>query len=700
LKAPARRGRAQAGRVRPERPRLDRAWLIELHRALLLPRLVEEKMLLLLRQGRLSKWFSGIGQEAIAVGVASALEADDWILPMHRNLGVFTTRGVDLKQLLEQLFGRAGGFTGGRDRTFHFGSIPHRIVGMISHLGSTVPVADGLALAAKLRGERRVAATFSGEGGTSEGDFHEAMNLAAVWKLPVLFIVENNAWALSTPVSEQFAAPGVAGRAAGYGMPGSVVDGNDLLAVHRAVSAAAARARAGKGPALLEFMTFRMRGHEEASGTAYVPGRLLKEWAKKDPVLRFERFLEEKGHMTRRAMRTVREELKARIDAVADEALDSPEPDSTEERELGDVYQTPAGGGMDAVEPRESPSEMQDTEVQEPGVHVTETRYVDAISGALRTVMRRDPRVILIGQDIAEYGGAFKVTEGFAREFGGERVRNTPIIESGAIGCALGLALDGFRPMVEMQFADFVTCGFNQIVNHLAKTHYRWGAPVPVVVRLPVGGGVGAGPFHSQDVEAWFTHVAGLKVVAPATPADARGLLLAAFDDGNPVLFLEHKFLYRSAKGPVPEGDTPVPIGRARIARAGSDATIVTYGVGVEWALGAAESMAAEGSGIGASRPAGVEVIDLRSLQPWDRETVLASVRKTGRALVLHEAPVTGGFGAELAATISRDAFEWLDAPVARLGSLDTPVPFSKKLEEIFLPKRKLVAALRGLLAY
>ena len=652
--------------------------LRELHRELLLPRLIEEKMLVLLRQGKLSKWFSGMGQEAIAVGVAKALRPDDWILPMHRNLGVFTVRGLDLVTLFRQLFGKDGGFTRGRDRSFHFGVLEKRIVGMISHLGAMLPVACGLALAAQLKGSRQVAAAFTGDGATSEGDFHEAVNLAAVWRLPVLFVIENNQYGLSTPVAEQYACRELADKGPGYGIPGVVVDGNDLLAVHRAVDRAAERARRGEGPTLLEFKTFRMRGHEEASGTAYVPKPLMEEWSGKDPVNRFERRLVEGGVLSEADTRAVRADLKARIDAAAEEALAAPAPVSTAERELADVF-APAPG------PRRSIAEPD-------AAGAPELRYVDAVSDGLRGVMRGDPRVILLGQDIAEYGGVFKVTEGFAEEFGKPRVRNTPIIESGAVGAALGLALDGFRPMVEMQFGDFITCGFNQVVNNLAKTHYRWGAPVPVVLRVPVGGGVGAGPFHSQNVEAWFTQVAGLKVVAPATPYDAKGLLVAAFEDGNPVLYLEHKLLYRSARGRVPAELYSVPIGRARIARAGGDATIVTYGVGVVWALEAAEKLAAEGPQ--------VEVVDLRSLMPWDRDAVLGSVRRTSRALVLHEAPLGGGFGAEVAAVIGREAFEWLDAPVARLGGLDTPVPFSKALEEVFSPRGRLLPALRDLLAY
>ena len=668
--------------VSADAPEATRA--LDLYRALLFPRMVEEKMLILLRQGRLSKWFSGIGQEAIAVGVAAALNPDDAILPLHRNLGVFTSRGLDLLTLFRQLLGRDGGYTGGRDRTFHFGVPAHHVIGMISHLGAMLPVADGIALAYQLRGQRRVAAVFSGDGGTSEGDFHEAVNLAAVWKLPVLFVIENNQYGLSTPTSEQFACARLSDKGVGYGMAAETVDGNDLDAVVAAVSRAAARGRAGEGPTLLEFVTFRMRGHEEASGVAYVAPHLFEEWAAKDPVARYEARLMDAGVLTAADRDAIRAAFKAHIDEVADQAYASPEPDSSAERELADVYDTrkgalarPAGVPPEAGEGRGA---------------ARETRYIDAISDALRVAMQRDERVILLGQDIAEYGGAFKVTEDFVEEFGKARVRNTPIIESGAIGAAMGLALEGFRPMIEMQFGDFISCGFNQIVNNLAKTHYRWGVGLPVVVRVPVGGGTGAGPFHSQNPEAWFTHVAGLKVVAPATPADAKGLLLSAFDDGNPVLYLEHKFLYRSAKGPVPDGVAPTPIGPARIAREGRDLTVVTWGVGVVWALEAASTLESEG--------VSVEVIDLRTLLPWDRDTVLASVKKTSRAIVLHEAPATGGFGGEVAATIGQDAFGWLDAPVTRVAGLDMPVPFSKKLEAIYSPHGRLIPAIGRLLAY
>lgn len=654
---------------------------IELYRALALPRVIEERMLVLLRQGKLSKWFSGIGQEAVSVGAVSALRGDDWLLPMHRNLGVFTTRGLPLDRLLRQLFGRAGGYTEGRDRSFHFGALEHHLVGMISHLGAMWPVACGLALAEQLAGSDRVALAICGDGATSEGDVHEALNLAAVWRLPVVFVIENNGYGLSTPTDEQYACAALVDRAAGYGMPGARVDGNDVLAVRAAVSEAAARARRGEGPTLLECLTFRMRGHEEASGTAYVPDALFEAWAEKDPLARLAARVVEAGAAGEAELAALRGGLADEVRAAADAALAAPTPSSRAAAELAAVW----GEGIDGIDSTDG------TDGTDGIDDMVEMRYVDAISAGLRAVMEADERAVLIGQDIAEYGGVFKVTEGFVEAFGRERVRNTPIIESGAIGCALGLALAGWRPMVEMQFGDFISCGFNQIVNNLAKTRYRWGASAGVVLRVPHGGGVGAGPFHSQSVEAWFTSVAGLEVVAPATPADAQGLLVAAFGRGNPVLFLEHKALYRSVRGPVPRVARAVPFGQARVARRGQDATVVTWGVGVGWAVEAAEAVAPGHE---------VEVIDLRTLQPWDRAAVLGSVQKTGRALVLHEAPITGGFGGEVAAVIGEQAFEWLDAPVMRLGALDTPVPFARELEALHSPRDRVADALRSLLAY
>ena len=644
------------------------------YRALLLPRVIEEKKLRLIRQGRLSKWFSGFGQEAIAVGVTWALEDDDYVLPMHRNLGVWTTRGVDLERLFCQLMGREGGFTKGRDRTFHFGLPEKNIVGMISHLAAMLPVASGLALAAKLRGQQRVAAAFVGEGATREGDFHEALNLASVWKLPVLFVVENNGYGLSTPTSDVIAVDDIAEAGSGYGMASVVVDGNNVLAVMEAVRNARKRALKGDGPTLLEMKTFRMRGHEEASGTKYVPKELQEKWATLDPIERFLPIAIEK--LGAKRCQSIREELISQIDELAEWALTQPEVTSSAEKEHADLFAVSA-----AVETNGAAAQS------------SEKRFIDAISDGLRFWMRDEPESVVMGQDIAEYGGVFKVTEGFLDEFGADRVRNTPIIESAAVGAAMGLALAGMKAILEIQYADFISCGFNQIVNNLATTFYRWGAPVGVTIRAPFGGGIGAGPFHSQSMEAWFCHVPGLKVVIPSTPADAKGLLLSSLDDPNPVLFFEHKKLYRSIRGSVPDAPVRVPIGKARCAREGTDITIVSWGVGVHWAVEAAEEWSTRGVEI--------EVIDLRTLVPWDREAVLASVRKTSRLIILHEASRTGGFGGEIAAEVTEMAFEHLDAPPMRIGGADLPIAFSKAIEEeVYSARARLDTAIAEGVAY
>jgi 2-oxoisovalerate dehydrogenase E1 component len=645
-----------------------------LYKALMLPRTIEEKMLSLLRQGRLSKWFSGYGQEAIAVGAAWALSRRDYILPTHRNLGVWTTREVPLKPLFCQLMGRQGGYTKGRDRTFHFGMPEKRIIGMISHMAAMLPVACGLGLASRLRNEDFVALAFAGDGATREGDFHEALNLAAVWKLPVIFLVENNGYGLSTPTREAIPVADIADAAAGYGIVGEIVDGNDLLSVIDAVRRAADRGRSGRGPTLIEAKTFRMRGHEEASGVKYVPKELLAEWVKKDPVDRFARHLEESGNMAAAEMAVVCRNLEDEIAEAVEYALAQPEVESTVEAERSDLF----AGSPPPVNPTGGTQNK---------------RFIDAISEALDQAMAHDDRIVIMGQDIAEYGGAFKVTEGLLTKYGRDRVRNTPIIESGAVGAAMGLALEGIPNVLEMQFADFATCGFNQIVNNLATTHYRWGAPLNVTIRAPFGGSIGAGPFHSQSMEAWFCHVPGLKVVVPSTPEDAKGLLLAAIADPNPVLFLEHKYLYRAVKGDVPERPYRKELGKARLARSGTEATIVTYGIGVHWAL--------EEAGWFREHGREIEIIDLRTLIPWDREAVLASVAKTSRALVLHEAPLTAGFGAEIAAAISEQAFALLDAPVVRVAGEEIPIPFSKTLEsQIYSAKSRLRSSITDLLAY
>lgn len=647
--------------------------LLDLYRAMLLPRLIEEKMLLLIRQGKVSKWFSGYGQEAIAVGCTKALRENDFILPLHRNLGVFTSRSVPLQQLFAQWQGKPSGFTKGRDRSFHFGTPEHRIIGMISHLGAMLGVADGIALASNLDGKEDIALVFSGDGGTSEGDFHEALNVAAVWELPVIFLIENNGYGLSTPSSEQFRCKQFIDKAIGYGMKAVQIDGNNILAVYNAVRGIAATMRRDRQPVILEALTFRMRGHEEASGVKYVPKELMDRWAQKDPVEQYGRFLTEIALLNKEKIKTLRSELKSVIDNAWEASLLEPDVNPSVEEELGDVYAAPRTVLARPNPERQSPK-----------------RFVNAISDALRQAMERDPKLILMGQDIAEYGGVFKVTEGFVKEFGKERVRNTPLCESAILASGLGLSLCGRASMIEMQFADFVTCGFNQIVNNLAKTHYRWGHGVNVTVRMPTGAGVGAGPFHSQSNEAWFTHVPGLRVVYPSSPFDAKGLLTTALIEPNPVLFFEHKFLYRSVEELVPDDYYNLPLGKARVVHEGNGMTVVTYGLGVHWIKELA----------GVNPDLGIEIIDLRTLLPWDRETVFASVQKTGRCLVLHEDTTVGGFGGEIAAVVSEECFSFLDAPVMRLGSLETPVPFHPKLEHQFLAQSRLSEKLRQLAGY
>ena len=654
-----------------------------LYRAMLVPRVIEEKMLHLIRQNRISKWFSGYGQEAISVGTTWALNEDDYLLPMHRNLGVWTTRGVALRPLFCQLMGKEGGFTKGRDRTFHFGLPEHHIVGMISHMAAMMPVACGLGQAFRYRDEPRVAVAFCGDGGSREGDFHEALNLASVWNLPVLFIIENNGYGLSTPTSDALGSSQIADAAQGYGMPGEVVDGNDVMEVIDKVETAAGYARAN-GPVLLEMNTFRVRGHEEASGTAYVPSRLIDEWEARDPIDRLTRSALSSGQVDQSSIEQIRTELEAEINEVAEWALDQPEVESTREKERGDLFAPfPTGSPLDVYMSHSAPT----------GGTQSEKRFIDAIQDGLRQAMEADDSMLMMGQDIAEYGGVFKVSEGFLEMFGEKRIRNTPIIESGAMGAALGLAIEGLHPVVEIQYADFITCGFNQIVNNLATTHYRWGQPVGVTIRAPIGGGIGAGPFHSQSLEAWFAHAPGLKVVMPSTPSDAKGLLFSALADPNPVLFFEHKKLYRSIREDVVDAPYRLPLGIARVARTGRDATIVSWGVGVRWALGVAEQRANEGVEL--------EVIDLRTLVPWDRDTVLQSLARTNRLLVLHEATRTGGFGAEVAAEITEEGFTELDAPPMRVGAEDLPVPFARTLERhIFSAQSKLDDALDRLLSF
>ena len=655
-----------------DRKSLSSVQLLDLYVALLKPRLIEEKMLILLRQGKISKWFSGIGQEAISVGVTKALNPDEFILPMHRNLGVFTSRNVPLDRLFSQWQGKQNGFTKGRDRSFHFGTQEYKIVGMISHLGPQLGVANGIALAHKLKNENKITAVFTGEGGTSEGDFHEALNIASVWDLPVMFCIENNGYGLSTPTTEQYRCKDLADRAKGYGMESHIIDGNNIIDVYSKVSEIAKSIRENPRPVLLEFKTFRMRGHEEASGTKYVPEELMDFWAQKDPVNNFRQFLKDEKILTENRESQFNSEIKTEISANLKKANEETPVEFDETNELNDVFQNFVYQSVKYYSKTEN------------------IRFIDAIAQAVKQSMQRHNSLVLMGQDIAEYGGVFKITDGLLKEFGKDRVRNTPICESAVVGTAMGLSISGMKAMVEMQFGDFVSSGFNPIVNYLAKSNYRWNQNADVVIRMPCGAGVGAGPFHSQTNEAWFTKVPGLKVIYPAFPYDAKGLLNTAFNDPNPVLFFEHKLLYRSIRQEVPLDYYTLPFGEASLIKEGKNITIITYGAGVHWALEAIEEMGLNE----------VTLIDLRSLQPLDKETIISSVKNTGKVLVLTEDSMFGSLASEISAIISETCFEYLDAPVMRLGSAETPIPFAPALEEGYLPRKKLKEKIQLLIDY
>ncbi len=659
--------------------------LFDIYKKLLLPRLIEEKMLVLLRQGKVSKWFSGVGQEAIAVGSTYALQSDEWIMPLHRNLGVFTTRNMPLSKLFMQWQGNKEGYSKGRERSFHFGDKEHYICGMISHLGPQLAIADGVSLAYKLKNNNKVSLAFTGEGGTSEGDFHEALNVAAVWNLPVIFLIENNGYGLSTPTNEQYACEHLVDRAKGYGMSGVRIDGNNILEVIETVSRARTQSIAQQKPYLIECDTFRVRGHEEASGTKYISKHLIDEWSKKDPISNYEKFLLTEGIIRQHEIDDARNTIKKYIEneLSLSNNVSPVQPDTEEEQ--NDVYAVSASDYR-----RPTIRVINDISAVKRNQPVTHKRFIDAIKDGLYQSMQQHPNLILMGQDIAEYGGAFKITEGFVHVFGKARVRNTPICESAIVGAALGLSLEGFKSMMEMQFADFVTVGFNQIVNNLAKIHYRWEQNADVVIRMPTGAGVGAGPFHSQSNEAWFVHTPGLKVVYPSSPIDAKGLLIAAINDPNPVLFFEHKGLYRSISGTVPDDYFETEIGKARVVQTGKDVSIITYGMGVHWALECA----------GKYTDVSFDILDLRTLLPLDYDAIKASLQRTGKVLILHEDTLSCGIGGELSAWINEHCFLLLDAPVMRCASLDTPIPFNIELEKNFLAKSRLDKAIKELVKY
>ena len=655
-----------------DRKKLNDDQLLDLYKRLVKPRLIEEKMLILIRQGKVSKWFSGIGQEAISVGVTAVLDTDEYILPMHRNLGVFTGRNIPLYRLFSQWQGKANGFTKGRDRSFHFGTQQYKIIGMISHLGPQLGVADGIALANKLKKNGKITAVFTGEGATSEGDFHEALNIAAVWELPVMFIIENNGYGLSTPTDEQFRCENLADKGIGYGMESHIIDGNNILEVYTKLSELKISMIENPRPVLLEFKTFRMRGHEEASGIKYVPQELMEEWAAKDPVDNYRKYLSENGILSADFDEALRTEIKKEIDESLALANAEPEIIASYDKELNDVYKV-----------------AQFEEVN-PSNELENIRFIDAISSSLRQSMERYENLVIMGQDIAEYGGAFKITDGFVAQFGKERVINTPICESAVVSAGMGLSINGFKAIVEMQFADFVSTGFNPIVNLLAKSHYRWQENADVVVRMPCGGGSQAGPFHSQTNEAWFTKTPGLKVVYPAFPYDAKGLLNASISDPNPVLFFEHKQLYRSVYQDVPKDYYTIPLGKAALLKEGNQVTIIAFGAAVHWAM----------ETLNKNPEIKADLLDLRTLQPLDTEAIYASIKKTGRAIIYQEDSMFGGIASDISAMIMENCFEYLDAPVKRAASLETPIPFTKALEDQYLPKSRFEKDLIDLLKY
>jgi 2-oxoisovalerate dehydrogenase E1 component len=661
--------------------------LIALYKSILLPRMIEEKMLVLLRQGKISKWFSGIGQEAISVGVTAAMQQDEWIMPLHRNLGVFTGRNMPLSKLFMQWQGNKEGYSKGRERSFHFGSKEHHICGMISHLGPQLAIADGVALAYKLSKQQKVSLAFTGDGGTSEGDFHEALNTAAVWDLPVIFVIENNGYGLSTPVNEQYRCENLVDKAKGYGMEGVRIDGNNLLEVYDTIKGIREYCIKNQKPYLVECMTFRMRGHEEASGVKYVPPELFTEWEKKDPVKNYEAWLLDEEFLTTAAIEKIKQEIKTYIETELAEAYKADKIVANTEEEIGDVYKLRVAGYELRVLDNSKPVTNPQPATIKPA---TNKKFINGITDGLLQSMQKHENLILMGQDIAEYGGAFKVTEGFVELFGKDRVRNTPLCESAIVGSALGLSLEGYKAVMEMQFADFATVGFNQIINNLAKIYYRWGQQADVVIRMPTGGGVGAGPFHSQSNEAWFVHTPGLKVVYPSTPEDAKGLMIAAINDPNPVLFFEHKALYRSVSGQVPDEYYEIEIGKARHVQHGDDISIITYGAGVHWAMEYAEKNA----------DISIEILDLRTLLPLDFEAIKMVTEKTGKVLVLHEDSLTGGIGGEIAAWIGENCFDKLDAPVMRCASLDTPIPFNIELEKNFMAYGRLGEMVERLMNY
>lgn len=706
-------GRTDGGST-PPRGRPDR----ELYEALCLVREFDDRVSILHKQGKIvGGAYSGRGQEAIQVGICQVLQDGDVIFPLHRDLGVPLLRGIDPGIVMAGLLGRREGLSGGRDSFLHTGDPAKGVVGATSMLGATLPVATGVALAFKLRKWKSISVALFGEGASSRGDFHEALNFAGIHKLPVIYLCENNFYAYSTPTRLQMPVETVAERAEAYGMKGVRVNGNDLLRVLSVTEEAARRARAGEGPTLIECLTYRIHGHSEHDPAKYREQEELVEWEGRDPIDLFELHLAKRGH----DVPTLREEVRLKVREIADRAIAiaeaSPLPDPEAALEaiwcLPDT--APAGPAPAPSGPRPSGptaeaagglpvrAEIPDgtmhwdqTAGADPASHTKEgTTYIEALRLALDEEMDRDENVILLGEDIGALGGAFGVTKGLIEKYGDQRVIDTPISESLIIGAAVGAGIVGMRPVAEMQFADFISCGFDQIVNTAATLSYRHSGRVAprLVIRAPSGARIHGGLFHSQNVESFFLSTPGLKIVAPATAADARGLMKAAIRDDNPVLFLEYKYLYRRERAKLSASGDVVPIGVAVVKRPGRDLSIVTYGPTLPICLEAADALSAEGIE--------AEVVDLRTIKPLDMEMIRASVERTGRLLIVHEDRRFNGLGAEIAARIAEEMFEFLDAPIMRVASLDTHYAFSPPMEDAILPNtEKVIGAARKLGGY
>ena len=610
---------------------------------------------------------SYIGEEAIATGACLNLNPDDYIGSNHRGHGHCIAKGADLKRMMAELMGRETGYCRGLGGSMHIADLELGILGANGIVAATMPLGTGAALAVKMRGGKQVVVSFFGDGGANQGIFHESLNLAAVWELPIVFLCENNHYALNTYYRQTTSVERIAERAKAYGIPGHTIDGNDVIAVYQTMGEAVERARAGKGPTLIEALTWRWGQHSMRANLR--EPRSMKEmeyWMDRDPLKHIEALLEQNGKGAKQRMKKVRAAVDQELDAAIEFGKESPEPDASVL--LASVYAPHAA--------HEEPAEAGERELT----------FTDALNEAMHQEMERDSEVFVMGEDVAETGGIFQITKGLVEKFGRARVRDTPISEATFCGTGVGAAICGMRPIIEVQIFDFVTLMMDMIVNQAAKFRYMLGGvpTVPIVIRGPQGGGIRLAAQHSQSLEAWFTHIPGLVVIAPSTPFDAKGLLTAAIRDDNPVIFLEHKLLYLGQTGPVPEAPYAIPIGKADIKRSGSDVTVVATQIMVSRALAAAAQLEREGIS--------VEVIDPRTLRPLDEETILESVSRTHRLLIAHEACTNGGFGAEVSAMVNEKAFDDLDAPIRRVGALDVPMPFNDALERTVIPSQEKIA--------